>query len=292
MVEIEIFSYCNRRCWFCPNSKVDRISQNVLMPAAMYSRIIDQLAEISFDGVIAYSRYNEPLSDRIILDRLREAQAKVPMARLHTNTNGDYLDHDYVRYLYDAGMRSLNVQLYLKNDERYDHEQTRKKAALTLKRINLPHVLTRDEPGVWLEYAVTYKDMSIRVYGRNFAVNGTNRGGQVDIMQDYVRTAPCLMPFWSVYVDYNGLLMPCCNLRSDVPEHRDYVLGDMAGDGDLFLHYTSRQAALFRKSLLNHQVKEGVCQNCHFAVPDINQDCTDIMDRLSREAEGEMADTV
>ena len=32
MVEIEVFSYCNRRCWFCPNATIDRISKNIYMP--------------------------------------------------------------------------------------------------------------------------------------------------------------------------------------------------------------------------------------------------------------------
>ena len=31
-IEIEIFSYCNRKCWFCPNSFVDRRSENLIMP--------------------------------------------------------------------------------------------------------------------------------------------------------------------------------------------------------------------------------------------------------------------
>ena len=38
-IEIEIFSYCNRKCWFCPNSFVDRISHNHLMPEEKYLEI-------------------------------------------------------------------------------------------------------------------------------------------------------------------------------------------------------------------------------------------------------------
>ncbi|MBK4723540.1 SPASM domain-containing protein [Azospirillum sp. YIM DDC1] len=286
MIEIEIFSYCNRRCWFCPNSQIDRMSGNSFMSGLMYSSIISQLSEINYDGMITYSRYNEPLSDRIILERLLEARINLPRARLHTNTNGDYLDHDYLLELYGAGIQSINVQLYLKNDERYDHEAIRRRASQTLERLGLPAVLTRDEEGVWLEYSLTYKDMQIRVYGRNFAVNGTNRAGQIDILSDYVRTAPCLMPFWSVYVDHNGKMVPCCNFRSDVPAHHDYITGDLSVLPDIFLNYANDRASTFRLSLLNDKEKEGLCRNCCFAVPDVDEGRIAHMHRL-RFAAGE-----
>ena len=60
-VEIEIFSYCNRTCWFCPNSIIDRHSENHFMPEEQYLKILEQLKEINYSNIITYSRYNEPL---------------------------------------------------------------------------------------------------------------------------------------------------------------------------------------------------------------------------------------
>ncbi len=264
-MKIEVFSYCNRRCWFCPNATHDRISTNILMQPETYSSIIDQLASINYDGMITYSRYNEPFADRVILDRIREAHEKLPDAKLHTNTNGDYLDPEYLAEIYDAGMRSLNIQFYLKNEERYNHEAIRRRGEQTIARLKLPYRLVRDEPGEWLEYAFEFRDMKIRGYGRNFESGGTSRGDEVDINRDYVRTMPCMMPFWSVYVDYNGKMTPCCNIRSDIPAHADYVVGDLNAQPDIFLNYASQRAVSFRRSLLNTDVKEGLCSNCHFA---------------------------
>ncbi|MBB5576585.1 MULTISPECIES: radical SAM/SPASM domain-containing protein [Rhizobium] len=265
-VEIEIFSYCNRRCWFCPNESIDRITHNEYMRPELYSSIIAQLASIQYSGMITYSRYNEPLADRIILDRLREARAALPHALLHTNTNGDYLDHEYLNELYDAGMRSLNIQIYLKNHERYDHDKVIKRGEQTLKRLQLPSVLTINQPGVWYEMNLGFKDMKIRLYGRNFEVNGTSRGNQVDIKKDYVRTLPCNIPFWNVYVDYNGKMVPCCNYRSDIVEHEEYVLNDLNEQPSIFLTYASPAAAAFRRSMLTLEEKKGACSNCHFGL--------------------------
>lgn len=268
-VEIEIFSYCNRRCWFCPNAEIDRISHNEYMAPELYSSIIAQLAEIEYTGMISYSRYNEPLADRIILDRLREARDALPGALLHTNTNGDYLNPAYLEELYEAGMRSLNIQLYLKNHERYDHEKTIARAEQTLNRLKLPFEVTINTPGEWLEMNLTYRDMKIRLYGRNFEVNGTSRGNKVDIKRDYVRTMPCNIPYWNVYVDYNGKMVPCCNYRSDIPEHEEYILNDLNEQPSLFLTYASRKAVAFRRSMLTLEEKKGPCSNCHFGLEDV-----------------------
>lgn len=270
MVEIEIFSYCNRRCWFCPNSFIDRRSENKLMDQKVYSSIMDSLSEINYSGLISYSRYNEPLSDRIILERLAEAHDKLPKATLHTNTNGDYINMDLLGELYNAGLRSLNIQLYLANDEKYEHNAIKNRATHTLKRIPLPSSVVIDNEGEWYQLQLEYKDMSIKMYGRNFAINGTSRGDQVDIHKNYIRTSPCIMPFWSIYIDFNGSVMPCCNLRSDIPSHIGYRSGQLGVDGNLFEIYASKRSATFRSSLLNEEPKKGVCSNCHFALENVN----------------------
>jgi len=263
-VEIEIFSYCNRRCWFCPNAKIDRISENVLMAPELYSGILAQLAEITYDGMISYSRYNEPLADRIILPRLREAREAVPAALLHTNTNGDYLTADYLDALYAEGLRSLNIQVYLQNEARYDHEAMRRKAAMIASKLRIEPVLTDDRPDSWLEYALPYKDMTIRLRARNFEINGCNRGDTLDIRSEEIRTNPCLSPFRYFFIDYNGKTVPCCNLRSDVQEHADCVTYDLSAHNDIFAAYAQSPLVGWRRSLVGWQEKSGVCKHCTF----------------------------
>jgi hypothetical protein len=277
MVEIEVFSYCNRRCWFCPNAHIDRISQNTHMRPEIYTSILSQLASIEYQGRISYSRYNEPLADKIILERLRQAGAILPRALLHTNTNGDYLTPEYLEELYDAGLRSMNVQIYLKNHERYDHDRIDERGEQTVRRLELPYQVTVDQPGVWYEMQIEYRNMKIRLYGRNFAVNGTSRGDQVDIHRDYVRTLPCATPFWSVYIDYNGKMVPCCNYRSDVPDHASYILSEHP---DLFATYASAKATSFRRSMLTLEPKTGPCANCRFALEEMTPARIDRMNAL------------
>lgn len=264
MVEIEVFSFCNRRCWFCPNSTIDRISQNTYMRPEMYTGILQQMAGIGYAATISYSRYNEPLADKVILDRIREARTLLPHCTLHTNTNGDYLTRDYLAELHDAGLNSLNIQVYRQNEERYDHERMRERHDFIVNKLGLPVTLIKDRPGEWLESQLQYCDMKIRLRARNFAINGSNRGETIGIRPEYVRTSPCLSPFRFVYVDYNGKVMPCCNLRSDVPGHETYEVYDLAETNDIVAAYAQSALVQWRRSLIGWQEKGGVCRGCAF----------------------------
>jgi MoaA/NifB/PqqE/SkfB family radical SAM enzyme len=135
LIEIETFSYCNRKCWFCPNSFIDRISDNKIMPEKTYIDLIDQLAEIDYSGELTYSRYNEPTSKRdLFIRRIEQARERLPNAVLRTNTNGDYMSRDYIEQLADVGFNQLWIQQYLSNNERYDHEKMRKRAERKIKK--------------------------------------------------------------------------------------------------------------------------------------------------------------
>ena len=124
LVEVEVFTYCNRTCWFCPNSRIDRRSSNLYMDEELYLKILSELAEIDYRGVVTYSRYNEPLADRIILTRLRQARAALPNAILSTHTNGDYLNREYLDALRDAGLNRITIMNYLGNDDQFSDRET------------------------------------------------------------------------------------------------------------------------------------------------------------------------
>lgn len=201
LIEIEIFSYCNRTCWFCPNSFIDRRSSNHHMPEDLYLAILKQLADIDFDGKISYSRYNEPLADKIILKRIQQARDFLPKAHLHTNTNGDYLNNTYLHELKEAGLNSLNIQIYLANHERYDHEKMQATMIKTQQRLGLSGTIVKEKQDEWLEAKLQFEGLAIRQYARNFEKNGCSRGNTLDIFQDYQRDAPCFSPFEHVYID-------------------------------------------------------------------------------------------
>src|SRR6266571_107764 len=113
VVHIEIFSYCNRRCHYCPVSQVDRLSDNKILPDRVFSRIINDLKEVTYAGAVNLSLYNEPSADRpLLLRRVQEARAALPRVMIYINSNGDYLTADYLEALADAGLSRLVVTLH------------------------------------------------------------------------------------------------------------------------------------------------------------------------------------
>ncbi len=91
-VEIENHNFCNRICWFCPNSFIDRRSQLRLMKDVVFNKIIGALAEIDYDGNLTWSRYHEALAVSSIFDRIAAARKALPRATLVVISNGDYMD--------------------------------------------------------------------------------------------------------------------------------------------------------------------------------------------------------
>jgi MoaA/NifB/PqqE/SkfB family radical SAM enzyme len=266
MVEIETFSYCNRRCWFCPNSRYDRSAANLYMEEGLYLGVIERLGAIGYDRKISFSRYNEPLADHIILLRLEQARQACPNACLHINTNGDFLDREYLDALYAHGLRSLNIQVYPGHRQPYDHERVRRLMRNKIESLKLKsriHIDRRDER---LEAALAYKDMRVRIYGRNFDRYGSHRGETVQVHNQPLRTSPCLSPFYHLYIDYDGSVPPCCNLRSDIPEHADAILGRLGGTSDIFTVYASPKAAMWRRALVGFEPKQGLCRRCSFVL--------------------------
>ncbi|MFH1996117.1 MAG: radical SAM/SPASM domain-containing protein [Candidatus Omnitrophota bacterium] len=266
LIEIEVHSYCNRRCWFCPNAFIDRTRTIQYLDGEMYRRLVEDLGTAGYGGMITFSRYCEPFADRVFYERLSQARRAVPDALLHTNTNGDYLDAETLERSFNAGLRSLNIQIYLEEEDRFCIETVAPAAERIQKRIPAVRFSPHRERIDWIEYRSVYKDMKISMYARDFRVNGVNRGG-LKVSAEVKRVSPCLQPFFCVYIDYTGEVVPCCNIRGDIPEHRDLTLGRIdASSGSIFRIFSGAAAAAWRKRLIPFALKSYPCAGCSFDV--------------------------
>ena len=57
--------------------------------------------------------------------------------------------------------------------------------------------------------------------------------------------------------------MPCCNLRSDIPEHKKYIVGN-ANEESLSEIFTSKKIVNLRKILIGNDEKPYPCSTCKF----------------------------
>lgn len=280
LVEVELFSFCNRRCGFCTNALSPRDLDNKMMADDVFQKIVSNLQEIDYSHTLTFTRYNENLAfPEIFLDRLSYARSALPKARIAINTNGDYLNTPYLYALRSAGLDYLSIQVYLADDEWGNLAKKKQIALKKLSKLRLPFELIK-ESAYGFTYQIDFPGMQTTMEGWDFQLMATDRGGQLNVIRP-VRSSPCLQPMQKVYVDFNGSVMPCCDLRSDV-HGPDVVFGVVSPSNDLFDILCSATAVEFRRSLLNFNPKTGPCRTCTRDVIPKNADSVVVVEQLLR----------
>ena len=95
-----------------------------------------------------------------------------------------------------------------------------------------------------------------------------DRGQSLTVNETVRRTAPCIRPFDEMQIETDGTMMPCCNFRSDVQSHKQYAIGKLTAESDLFAAWTSENYVAWRKGLVTNALKTGACASCAYGVPD------------------------
>lgn len=242
LIELELFSYCNRTCSFCPNHFIDRISENKILNEEVFKRLIKELKKNSYNGVISFSRYCEPFAFRKILEeRIKYVRKHLPYVKLVCNTNGDYdwegIDLDEVTVMdYDFKLPKEELKLYRRDTKPYLVRKMR------LGKIN-------------------------------------NRAGALDVRKKFIRDFPCYEPQYFVGIDFNGSVNPCCNIRSDVKTHQEYTLGNLhtATLSEILL---KDKAVIFRDNVKSCKFDK-ICLSCNKLPGRYTSDNPDIMNTTS-----------
>lgn len=261
-VHIEIFSYCNRRCGYCPVAQVDRRSANVHMPDALFDKAVAELAAFDYDGDVGFSLFNEPLADRIVLRRARALKDALPRAFLYINSNGDTLDRDYLDALEAAGVDQLTITLHLAPGASYDDAEIDRRFADFARRTGVLLAVRERVPGLTRHDAGTFGHVELAVYARDFLAAGTDRGGLIrELRPRRERVAPCDRPFGELAISYDGTVFPCCQLFADAREHDRYRVGSLA-ERSLVELFAADAMAHWRRGLLTYGPKQPPCASC------------------------------
>lgn len=239
-VEIEIHGFCNRKCQWCPNTLFKR-DKYIEMDEKIYLSILYELKANDYNGVISYSRYNEPMAYiQLLKERLIQAKAILPDIKLVTNTNGDFISEEN---LHGLRLDELTIMDYdcLGIDGCI---QKLLDAHVEISKLEYPYLYAK------------YDDINI-LYFIDWPKNSliVDRGGSLDMekikmkwLNDRkMRIKPCFEPKYFVGIDYTGDVTPCCQIRSDNKAHKGYILGNV-NHQSLTKILNSQKAIMFRNN--------------------------------------------
>lgn len=259
-VVLEVSSYCNRRCGFCPNVALTRFKGEKLMPVGMFQMIISELAEISYQNTLYFHLYNEPLANaEMLIERITYARHHLPAAELAFNTNGDYLDGELLDRLDAAGCNQIHVSIYGPNHGQWNETYIRDRVADVAEKLGMSGALI-EEPGISYRRVARRGRVKVFIQGRNLWKSGYDRGGLLPQLSAK-RTSPCLSPVTEFLVDHRGWALPCCNVYTDKPEHAAYTVGHAERE-TIFEIYAGAAMTEWRRSLLKFNPGGDLCGNC------------------------------
>ncbi|MBF0127211.1 MAG: radical SAM protein, partial [Magnetococcales bacterium] len=110
-VEIQIASWCNRSCPFCPSGTFPTPKEG--MTLATVERIIGELETIQFDKTIGLHLMCEPLMNKNIIAIIRMFRERLPGTFIRMESNGDALKKTArLEQLFAAGLNELLLNCY------------------------------------------------------------------------------------------------------------------------------------------------------------------------------------
>ena len=269
-IEVEIGTYCNRQCAWCPNGWHDRglEARSKSMRDETWRALLDDLSLAGFSGWFAFHNYNEPMADPRLLERLRDAHAAMPRAKLEVHTNGDFLTAASMRELQDAGCALTRVTLYPSNEKALEPpDEARLHRFLGRLGLTSEHRVVK---ATKLEHRVRVGAMELVVRLPRID-HYTDRAGTVHfepLASTEARTTPCWLPFHSAAVDVHGALKLCCHVYdTTAPTMKTYVIGDV-GEASFTSLWRSRRMDSLRRQLARADFsKLKACASCTHVSP-------------------------
>jgi radical SAM protein with 4Fe4S-binding SPASM domain len=293
-VVIEISSFCNRHCTYCPISQVNRSSSNILLPEEIFDRLVEGLARIDYEHSVCLNLYNEPTSDReLLLSRISALRQKLPKCRIYFSTNGDYLNRDYLKAMVDAGLSELYVTLHSPKGKAYDDAYVVGRFCELSARLNKTIKINTVAPNQSIQGVMSLFGISINVFSTNYDIFGSDRAGAISELsaRTPARKGPCDRPFHDFTISYEGTVFPCCQMFVDNPLHKKrYAIGNIADYKDIFDAYASHRMAGWRKSMLRFGPKASPCDTCNEADREGTREERNARDVIYRRYVGEVTE--
>mgnify|MGYP001221851802 CR=1 FL=1 len=195
VIEISESGTCNRTCSFCPRSAPDYKDIKEFISDKLIIKLSKQLSAYNYSGIFLFSGFVEPLIDKNIFNLLSIVRKYLPKAKIEMVTNGDVLDEEKTKKLFQSGLSTLLVSIYDGKKEADDMENLLKRSGLREDQFKVRHrYLSESE---------------------SFGITLSNRSGMMDKAEYVIPSlkepmkAQCFYPHYTFFMDYTGEVLIC-----------------------------------------------------------------------------------
>ena len=129
-VSFELSNICNNALFHrkCPLNNKHDIS---IMPKEIVVRVLEVLKKYDFSGMISFHNYNEPGIDPRLISFIEMTKKYCPNSKIYFSTNGFYLNQSLLEEYEEAGVDSLHISAYSRDE--YDRLCVLKPKGMELK---------------------------------------------------------------------------------------------------------------------------------------------------------------
>ena len=244
-IEMNIHGSCNRRCAFCP--RVDEHLYPNLdeeLEISFFEKILSELKSNDYQGRMGFSGFSEPFLHKDLVKLVKLFKKKLPNNRLEIVTNGDYLEEEIAKELFESGLYNIRVSLY-----------TNKKYQIKFDNIRSKLNLNDEQLIVRSRNLGSKNDFGLVMNNRAGSVDYT-RIGKKDKVVSLPLKQPCNYPMFKLFIDYNGDCLLCSN-----DWKKNKIIGN-AKEKNIYDIWKGEQINSVRKKLINGDRNYDPCMQC------------------------------
>jgi len=275
-VLLETSSGCNGLCVFCLYEATRESLPNGRMDEALFTRIIDELAEHRVKKIIPCF-INEPLLDPRLCDRLAAIRKKCPDTIISLTTNASHLTSEKAQRIleenladevnisfqglsresYEASMRGLSFERTLENVKSFLNmrgKNRRPVVTVTTVETSVVQAEFQKAPAFWKSLGAKFKSLPFETR------SGDVRHSLKRTDRELSPVVFCPRPFNTLVVTFDGKVPICC---------ADYTRKSILGDANTETFETIWNGLAFREVrrafLEGRAGKIPACRNCKVA---------------------------
>jgi len=195
VIEISESGTCNRVCSFCPRSDPSYPDEKKFISKKLIEKLTIELQQLDYSGLILFSGFVEPLLDKKIYSHIKFIKERLPDCRIELVTNGDVLNIDRLKLLFDSGLSTLLISVYDGPNE-----------ADAFQKMCLDANLMPEQ------YVIRHRYLPKE---NNFGITLNNRSGMMSNAEFAIPSVleplnePCYYPHYTFFIDYQGDALIC-----------------------------------------------------------------------------------